>query len=125
MAWSPSDDLSMKALSGDFAERARASREAGCDVVLHCNGGMSEMKAVVEGAGDLKGKAAARAKAAMARLAKVPEPFDAVEGQVAVRRGFRRKVRGMSGTFQPTLDFAAAATAARGRRGADCRYRRL
>jgi len=61
-----SDDLSMKALSGDFTDRARASRAAGCDVVLHCNGSMDEMKAVVKGAGDLKGRAAVRAKAALA-----------------------------------------------------------
>ncbi len=33
-----SDDLSMKALSGDFAHRARACLQAGCDVALHCNG---------------------------------------------------------------------------------------
>jgi beta-N-acetylhexosaminidase len=83
-----SDDLSMKALSGDFAERARASRAAGCDVVLHCNGGMAEMKAVAEGAGALKGRAAARARAAMARLAKVPEPFDAAEGRARFDAAF-------------------------------------
>ncbi len=41
-----SDDLSMGALSGDFAGRTRRSLEAGCDVVLHCNGDMAEMMAV-------------------------------------------------------------------------------
>ncbi|MBS0333196.1 MAG: glycoside hydrolase family 3 protein, partial [Proteobacteria bacterium] len=83
-----SDDLSMKALSGDFAERARDSRAAGCDVVLHCNGSMAEMKAVVEGAGALKGKAAARAAAALARLAKAPEPFDAAEARARFDAAF-------------------------------------
>jgi beta-N-acetylhexosaminidase len=83
-----SDDLSMKALSGDFAERARASRAAGCDVVLHCNGGMAEMKAVVEGAGSLKGRAATRAAAALARLARTPEPFDAAEGRARFDAAF-------------------------------------
>ena len=83
-----SDDLSMKALSGDFAERARMSRAAGCDVVLHCNGDMAEMKAVVEGAGALKGLAAARAKAALARLARTPEPFDAAEGRARLDAAF-------------------------------------
>jgi beta-N-acetylhexosaminidase len=83
-----SDDLSMKALSGDFTERARKSRAAGCDVVLHCNGGMAEMKAVVEGAGVLKGRSAARAKAALARLAKAPEPFDAAEGRARFDAAF-------------------------------------
>jgi beta-N-acetylhexosaminidase len=83
-----SDDLSMKALSGDFTERARASRDAGCDVVLHCNGGMAEMKAVVKGAGELKGRAAARARAAMARLARAPEPFDAAEARARFDAAF-------------------------------------
>jgi beta-N-acetylhexosaminidase len=44
--WLMSDDLSMKALSGSFEDRARASLDAGCDVVLHCNGDMAEMRAV-------------------------------------------------------------------------------
>ena len=44
--WLMSDDLSMKALSGSFEDRARASLDAGCDVVLHCNGDMAEMQAV-------------------------------------------------------------------------------
>jgi beta-N-acetylhexosaminidase len=83
-----SDDLSMKALSGDFTERARASRDAGCDVVLHCNGAMAEMKAVVKGAGELKGRAAARAKAALARLARAPEPFDAAEARARFDAAF-------------------------------------
>ena len=86
-----SDDLSMKALSGDFTERAADSRAAGCDVVLHCNGDMAEMKAVVKGAGELKGRAAARAKAALARLAKVSEPFDAAEGRARFDAAFQGK----------------------------------
>jgi beta-N-acetylhexosaminidase len=71
-----SDDLSMKALGGDFASRAKASLAAGCDVVLHCNGDMDEMQAVIAGTRELSGQAARRAKAALARLAKLPEPLD-------------------------------------------------
>lgn len=41
-----SDDLSMKALQGSFSEKAQKLLEAGCDIVLHCNGNMTEMKEV-------------------------------------------------------------------------------
>ena len=70
------DDLSMQALSGSLGERAHQSLKAGCDVVLHCNGDLAEMQAVAEATGRLKGKAKARAEAAMARIVRVPEPLD-------------------------------------------------
>ena len=71
-----SDDLSMKALKGDFGERVRRSLAAGCDVVLHCNGAMDEMKAVAAATPDLAGAALTRAKAALARIPHRPEPMD-------------------------------------------------
>lgn len=43
------DDLSMKALTGRFQDRAADSLAAGCDLVLHCKGAMDEMTAVAEG----------------------------------------------------------------------------
>lgn len=61
-----SDDVSMNALSGTLAERTRASIAAGCDVALHCNGKMDEMKAVASEAPELAGMAAKRAAAALA-----------------------------------------------------------
>ena len=70
------DDLSMKALGGDFESRARDSIAAGCDVVLHCNGVMDEMKGVIAGAGELKGEAKRRAAAALSRIVREPEPLD-------------------------------------------------
>ena len=60
------DDLSMRALTGPFAERAALSVAAGCDVVLHCNGDSGEMAAVAEGAPRLEGRAAERAEQALA-----------------------------------------------------------
>ena len=38
-----SDDVSMKALKGSFSEKTKSILDAGCDLVLHCNGNMSEM----------------------------------------------------------------------------------
>ncbi len=64
------DDLSMKALKGGFTDRSRAAIEAGCDVILHCNGDFDEMRAVAQGVPPLDGRALERADAARAVIAK-------------------------------------------------------
>ena len=61
-----SDDSSMNALKGTIGERAARIATGGCDVVLHCNGLMDEMTAVVAEVGPLEGPALARANAALA-----------------------------------------------------------
>lgn len=58
-----SDDTSMNALKGTIGERAARIMGGGCDIVLHCNGVMDEMKAVVKEVVPLSGKALARAEA--------------------------------------------------------------
>jgi beta-N-acetylhexosaminidase len=40
------DDLSMKALKGSFSERTKMALQAGCDIILHCNGNLNEMQAI-------------------------------------------------------------------------------
>ena len=79
-----SDDLSMKALGGAFQDRTRGAIDAGCDVVLHCNGDMDEMRAVVEATPELAGRAAERAAEARA-VARRVQPFDpdAAEARLA------------------------------------------
>lgn len=42
------DDLSMKALSGSMSELSMSALAAGCDLLLHCNGEMSEMLDIVK-----------------------------------------------------------------------------
>jgi beta-N-acetylhexosaminidase len=72
-----SDDVSMNALAGSIAERTRAIVSAGCDMVLHCNGKLDEMREVARETPELSGKALARAKRALASR-QAPQPFDRV-----------------------------------------------
>src|SRR5882672_4950811 len=70
-----SDDVSMNALAGSIAERTRAIVSAGCDMVLHCNGNLDEMREVAREAPVISGKALDRAKRALASR-KAPQPLD-------------------------------------------------
>ncbi|MDA7428917.1 beta-hexosaminidase [Primorskyibacter aestuariivivens] len=72
------DDISMEALSGTVAERGLAAIRAGCDVVLHSNGRMDEMSALVEAVGTMSEDAALRGKAALA-YRQTPAPVDISE----------------------------------------------
>ena len=74
-----SDDLSMKALSGSFAEKTRALFAAGLDIALHCNGDRSESEAVAANSPVLGGKSLERAERGMAPARSIAEPIDALE----------------------------------------------
>lgn len=63
-----SDDLSMRALSGDTGTRATAALDAGCDLVLHCNGKRAEMTAIAAAMRPMSGAAERRTAAAQSRL---------------------------------------------------------
>ncbi|WP_026380237.1 beta-N-acetylhexosaminidase [Afifella pfennigii] len=76
------DDISMQALSGDLGERARLALRAGCDLVLHCNGEMAEMRLVAKVAPELAGAALERARRAAAAM---PQAKAADRGAVAAR----------------------------------------
>jgi len=84
-----SDDISMQALSGALAARARAALAAGCDVVLHCNGRIDEMQAVAGEAPPLGGEAGRRAAGALDQR-RAPQPIDLAAA--------RREFAGLMGT---------------------------
>lgn len=76
-----SDDVSMNALSGNIAERTRAIFAAGCDMALHCNGNIEEMREVAGQTPELSGRALERANAALAAR-KAPQPLDRVAARM-------------------------------------------
>jgi beta-N-acetylhexosaminidase len=82
------DDLSMEALQGTLAQRARGAISAGCDLVLHCNGNAAEMESVATACGPLSAAGVARADAALA-MRKPPMPVDiaAIEAEFEVLLG--------------------------------------
>ena len=65
-----SDDLSMAALQGPLGVRTKAAMVAGCDIALHCNGQLDEMKEVAREAKTLSRAALRRAEDALAQLRK-------------------------------------------------------
>jgi beta-N-acetylhexosaminidase len=75
-----SDDLSMAALEGPLAARASAALSAGCDIALHCNGKLDEMKDVAREAPPLSGRNRERCDAALARL-RAPAALDVEEAE--------------------------------------------
>jgi len=80
-----SDDVSMGALSGTIAERTRAAIAAGCDMILHCNGELAEMREVAAAAPVLAGAAARRAEAAL-NAKRPPAPIDMAASRATFAR---------------------------------------
>lgn len=76
------DDISMKALSGSVGDSARAAIEAGCDLALHCNGDMGEMREVAAAAPRLEGRPAERAAVAL-DLLKASRPVETASADLA------------------------------------------
>ena len=69
------DDISMKALSGDLDTLSRAALKAGCDVILHCNGTLAERRQVAEASGEMTDIAQSRALRAI-EMRKTPDLID-------------------------------------------------
>jgi beta-N-acetylhexosaminidase len=79
-----SDDLSMSALKGPLGARAKAALSAGCDIALHCNGKLDEMRDMAKETKPLAGDALARAKRALSQLRK-PADLDVEEAEERLR----------------------------------------
>ncbi|HEV7995411.1 MAG TPA: beta-N-acetylhexosaminidase [Stellaceae bacterium] len=73
-----SDDLSMRALGGSLGERTRRALDAGCDLVLHCNGDPAEMEEIAAAASPVSPEAAARLARGEA-MRQAPAEFDRPE----------------------------------------------
>jgi beta-N-acetylhexosaminidase len=79
-----SDDLSMKALAGTMSGRTQSAFSAGCDLALHCNGEMAEMKSVASATPHLAGDALRRCDAALSwRKAPKPVEIAAIEAELS------------------------------------------
>jgi beta-N-acetylhexosaminidase len=78
------DDISMKALAGSMADRTKRSLAAGCDVVLHCNGEMGEMREIADAAGTLGDHAVERFERGRRSLVE-PDQFDVQAGQARLQ----------------------------------------
>jgi beta-N-acetylhexosaminidase len=76
-----SDDLSMRALTGGFGERARCALAAGCDLVLHCSGDRGEMDDVVAASAPMTPAAAARLERGEATRRRQADEFDRAEAE--------------------------------------------
>lgn len=59
------DDISMGALEGSIFERSKSSIDAGCDIVLHCNGDLKEMIDVANASGQLTSQGEERSQFAL------------------------------------------------------------
>ncbi|MGA9251913.1 MAG: glycoside hydrolase family 3 N-terminal domain-containing protein, partial [Roseobacter sp.] len=77
------DDISMKALSGTLTQISQGALDAGCDVILHCNGTLDARREVAEAAGKMTFAAQTRAERALAAR-RPPDDIDipAVQAQL-------------------------------------------
>ena len=72
----------MEALRGDLGDRAKRARAAGCDLALHCNGRLDEMRAVAAASGSISNATAARLARAPAATSPAPMNIASAEARL-------------------------------------------
>lgn len=80
------DDLSMKALSGSLSELTQKSLDAGCDIILHCNGKMEEMEEIAEKAPIVAPELQKKIKTAFEPISHRNEKYDVVEAEIRLQK---------------------------------------
>ncbi len=75
-----SDDLSMEALSGNLSARADKAMAAGCDLNLHCNGKIEEMREVAQKSPEISDEVLARLASSLGALG-AADAFDPKEAR--------------------------------------------
>lgn len=81
-----SDDLSMQALGGTLGDRAEQALAAGCDIALHCNGRMDEMREIAARTGPMSTAAQRRFDAGRSHLERHRRPLGKAGLAEAARR---------------------------------------
>jgi beta-N-acetylhexosaminidase len=79
-----SDDITMKALTGNAVERSLASLEAGCDIILHCSGELAEMEMLLAALPDMDRARVERLETALSSVIS-SYPLENVDALIAKR----------------------------------------
>jgi beta-N-acetylhexosaminidase len=100
-----SDDLDMKALSGDVPTRAAQCVRAGCDLALNCWGRFDEMVQIAERLPDITEIGKARLDRAMATI----KPVDFIEERLSELLAKRSELLALAGSNKLTMAATGAA----------------
>jgi beta-glucosidase-like glycosyl hydrolase len=96
-----SDCISMKALSGSYAQRASRAIAAGCDAVLYCMGDLAVMEEVAAVVPALEGEALDRCFMRSADFGSVP--LDSKDGRLQRDVVFQQKMKELGKVWQSRL----------------------
>jgi beta-N-acetylhexosaminidase len=96
-----SDDISMGALDGKLGERTRWAIAAGCDLVLHCTGVLTEMAEIVAAAPRVSPAARAHIARGEVLRRRARRPFDAPAGAARFAELIEGRAGGLASGHEP------------------------